>query len=40
MVPPKSKGKVTYIAPEGNYTIKDKIIEIEYEGKTKSLKMA
>ena len=33
MVPPKGKGKVTWIAPEGEYTIQDKIIELEFEGK-------
>lgn len=33
MLPPKAKGKVTWIAPHGNYTIKDKIIELEFDGK-------
>lgn len=30
---PRVQGRVTYIAPEGNYTLKDKIIEVEYDGK-------
>ena len=33
MLPPRAKGKITYIAPEGTYTLKDKIIEVEYDGK-------
>jgi len=33
MILPKSKGKVTWIAPEGEYTIRDKIIELEFEWK-------
>ncbi len=32
MLPPKSRGTVTYIAPPGNYTIKDKILETEFDG--------
>lgn len=33
MLPPRAKGKVTYLAPEGVYTLADKVIEIEYDGK-------
>jgi len=33
MLPPKAKGKVTWVAPTGDYTIKDKIVEVEFEGK-------
>ena len=40
MVPPKAKGKVTWIAPEGEYTIRDKIIELEFEGKKFEYTMA
>uniref|UniRef100_UPI00358EDABF V-type proton ATPase catalytic subunit A n=1 Tax=Myxine glutinosa TaxID=7769 RepID=UPI00358EDABF len=32
MVPPLSCGTVTYIAPMGNYTIKDVVLELEFEG--------
>ena len=36
MLPPNARGKVTYIAPPGNYTIEDEIIEVEFVGtKTK-----
>lgn len=40
MVPPKGKGRVTYIAPEGNYTIDEKILELEFEGKTYTYSMS
>ena len=40
MVPPKGKGRVTYIAPEGNYNITDKVLEVEYEGKTYKYSMS
>lgn len=40
MVPPKGKGRVTYIAPEGNYTICDKVLELEYEGKAYTYSMS
>ena len=29
MVPPRAKGRVTFIAPEGNYTIRDTVLELE-----------
>merc|ERR1711963_870161 len=32
MVPPRSRGTVTYLAPPGNYTVKDKIMETEFDG--------
>ena len=32
MLPPKARGTVTYVAPPGNYTIKDKILETEFDG--------
>lgn len=40
MVPPKGKGKITYIAIEGNYTIHEKVLELEYDGKKTSYKMS
>lgn len=33
LVPPKAKGRITYIAEDDNYTIVDKILELEYDGK-------
>merc|ERR1711963_169232 len=32
MVPPRSRGTVTYLAPPGNYTIKDVVLETEFDG--------
>jgi hypothetical protein len=32
MLPPKGMGTVTYIAPPGNYTIKDTVLETEFNG--------
>jgi V-type H+-transporting ATPase subunit A len=32
MLPPKARGTVTWIAPPGNYTVKDKILETEFDG--------
>ena len=32
MLPPKARGTVTYIAPPGNYTVTDKILETEFDG--------
>jgi len=32
LLPPKARGTVTYLAPPGNYTIKDKILETEFDG--------
>ncbi|VUZ41594.1 unnamed protein product [Hymenolepis diminuta] len=34
MLPPRAMGTVKWIAPAGSYTILDKILETEYEGKT------
>ena len=33
MLPPKAKGKITWMAPHGEYTIKEKIVELEFDGK-------
>lgn len=33
MLNPNAKGTVTWIAPEGKYTVVDKVLEIEFEGK-------
>ena len=32
MLPPKGMGTVTYIAPPGNYTIQDTVLETEFNG--------
>uniref|UniRef100_A0A7S0S988 H(+)-transporting two-sector ATPase n=1 Tax=Mantoniella antarctica TaxID=81844 RepID=A0A7S0S988_9CHLO len=32
MMPPNAKGRITYIAPEGEYTLQDKVIEVEFAG--------
>ena len=36
MVPPKARGTVTYLAPPGNYTIKDGVLETEFDGEKTS----
>lgn len=33
MVSPKAKGTVRYIAPAGNYTVNDVVLETEFDGK-------
>ncbi|AFZ81556.1 vacuolar ATP synthase catalytic subunit A, putative [Theileria equi strain WA] len=33
MLPPNLSGKITFMAPAGNYTIEEKLLEIEYLGK-------
>lgn len=33
MVPPKAKGRVVKVAVAGDYTINDKVITLEYDGK-------
>lgn len=33
MVPPRTRGKVVSIVDEGNYSVKDALVELEYEGK-------
>lgn len=40
MVPPRAKGKITFLAPDGEYTITDKVLELEYEGKNYQFTMA
>jgi len=39
MVHPKARGKVTWIAPAGEYTIVDTILKTEFQGKTTEHKM-
>lgn len=40
MIPPRSRGKVTYIAPEGNYNINEEILSIEFDGKSEKISMS
>jgi V-type H+-transporting ATPase subunit A len=37
MLPPQAKGRITYIAPQGEYNIEDKIIEVEFNGERQGL---
>ncbi|KAM5126824.1 V-type proton ATPase catalytic subunit A-like, partial [Mantella aurantiaca] len=39
MVPPRSCGTVTYIAPPGNYDISDVVLELDFEGIKEKLTM-
>uniref|UniRef100_A0A8C3SQ65 H(+)-transporting two-sector ATPase n=1 Tax=Chelydra serpentina TaxID=8475 RepID=A0A8C3SQ65_CHESE len=39
MVPPRSRGTVTYIAPPGHYDISDVVLELDFEGVAERLTM-
>lgn len=39
MLPPGAMGKVTFIASEGNYTLEDDVIEIEFQSEKKGYTM-
>ncbi|XP_010213719.1 PREDICTED: V-type proton ATPase catalytic subunit A-like, partial [Tinamus guttatus] len=39
MVPPRSRGTVTHIAPPGHYSISDVVLELDFEGTTEKLTM-
>jgi len=39
MLPPNEMGTITFIAPEGDYTLEDKVLEIEFQGKKKEFTM-
>jgi len=39
MLPPKARGTVTYLAAPGNYTIKDVVLETEFDGEKTSYTM-
>ena len=39
MLPPNAKGRITYVAPPGEYTLEDKVIEVEFAGERKSYTM-
>lgn len=32
LLPPRSRGTITWLAPEGDYTVDEKIIEVEFDG--------
>lgn len=32
MLPPKARGTVTYMAPAGNYTVDETVLEVEFDG--------
>eukprot|EP00217_Crustomastix_stigmatica_P016263 CAMPEP_0183799250 /NCGR_PEP_ID=MMETSP0803_2-20130417/21095_1 /TAXON_ID=195967 /ORGANISM="Crustomastix stigmata, Strain CCMP3273" /LENGTH=613 /DNA_ID=CAMNT_0026043947 /DNA_START=31 /DNA_END=1872 /DNA_ORIENTATION=- len=38
-LPPGAMGRVTYVAPAGDYTLKDTVLELEFDGKKKSFTM-
>lgn len=40
LLPPKARGKVTWVAPHGNYTLKDKVVEVEFDGKKSEYTMS
>lgn len=37
---PKAKGKVTYVAPIGNYNVGEKVLEVEFMDKKQSYSMS
>ncbi|NXI43208.1 VATA ATPase, partial [Galbula dea] len=39
MVPPGSRGTVTYIAPPGHYSVSDVVLELDFQGSTEKLRM-
>lgn len=39
MLPPGEMGTITFIAPPGNYTLKDVVLEVEFQGKKKEFTM-
>jgi len=39
MLPPGERGTITYIAPHGNYTLRDNVLEVEFQNKKKSFTM-
>ncbi|XP_054035191.1 V-type proton ATPase catalytic subunit A [Dryobates pubescens] len=39
MVPPRSRGTVTYIAPPGHYSVSDVVLELDFQGSTEKLQM-
>ncbi|KAF2163449.1 hypothetical protein M409DRAFT_68401 [Zasmidium cellare ATCC 36951] len=39
MLPPRARGTIKWIAPKGNYTVEEKLLEVEFEGKKSEYNM-
>ncbi|KAI9179096.1 H(+)-transporting V1 sector ATPase subunit A [Blastocladiella emersonii ATCC 22665] len=39
LLPPKARGTITYIAPHGNYTVVDTVLEVEFAGEREKFSM-
>jgi len=39
LLPPRARGRITHIAEKGNYKIDEKILEVEFDGKTHEYSM-
>jgi V-type H+-transporting ATPase subunit A len=39
ILPPKSRGTITYVAPEGNYNLRDTVLEVEFAGEKQKFTM-
>ena len=39
MLPPSARGTITYIAPAGDYSVTEKVIEVEFNGQKKEYGM-
>jgi V-type (H+)-ATPase V1 A subunit len=39
LLPPRARGTITHIAEKGSYTVKDTVLEVEFEGKTQEISM-
>lgn len=39
MLPPKARGTITHIAEKGAYTVKDTVLEVEFDGKSQEFTM-
>ncbi|XP_066939194.1 V-type proton ATPase catalytic subunit A-like [Macrobrachium rosenbergii] len=39
LLPPKARGTVTYMAPVGNYTVDETVLEVEFDGEKKKYTM-
>ncbi|XP_075580461.1 V-type proton ATPase catalytic subunit A-like [Pelecanus crispus] len=39
MVPPRSRGTVTYVAPPGHYSVSDVVLELDFQGSAEQLTM-
>lgn len=39
LLPPRARGTITWIAPEGDYTVDEKVLEVEFDGEKKDYPM-